>query len=463
MAKIKRLVHDSSTGETVYCIVRRLSDKYRLNDADGSFATSPADPYLTLTEDSVIKGKYEVEESRSAWIDDDYDITAYRQVGGSESPVADTIIGSGFFSTFNDKILGAGGLDAAVRLTYQGLFDLIESQRGQHTAGNLYYWDPINGNDSWEGTSRDTAKLTFAGAYANVVDSNHDIVMFIPSATGGVTQVDVTGDNQIIMNKRYSFLRGPGRDALLVPTTSSHPTLSITAEGCEVSGFRMQTHTAGLEDALYVTGDFASIHNIWIDFSRGHAINFTDVSECLLYNFVIEDAASEGSAHAILLSGQGSSDVRRNFIHSGKILNCTGDAIRIKGGKAVDNFIYAGQGGMFIHGCTGWGVNEFGGADHNFIIGPNFHLSGNTLGNINISGAGSKVENVGFIGNELSNVVEDDIVRDSNGDKLSSTLYMYDSDTNATIHDGATGLLFKYDVTAAYTDRFMTSFKSIKA
>jgi hypothetical protein len=46
----------SETGKTVYAIIRREADSFRLNDADGAFATAPADPYLSLAEDAVIKG-----------------------------------------------------------------------------------------------------------------------------------------------------------------------------------------------------------------------------------------------------------------------------------------------------------------------------------------------------------------------------------------------------------------------
>src|SRR3990172_3285973 len=70
VATIKKILHAwSATGLTIYCIIRREVDNYRLNDAGGTFAASPADPYLSLVEDSVIKGLYEVEESRTAWDD----------------------------------------------------------------------------------------------------------------------------------------------------------------------------------------------------------------------------------------------------------------------------------------------------------------------------------------------------------------------------------------------------------
>ena len=95
MANVKKIFVDySETGATVYGIVRRETDSYRLNDADGTFALAPADPYLALSEDSVIKGKYEVSESRQTWNDGKYISSIYKQIGGSPAPVNDTIIAS---------------------------------------------------------------------------------------------------------------------------------------------------------------------------------------------------------------------------------------------------------------------------------------------------------------------------------------------------------------------------------
>lgn len=62
----------------------------------------------------------------------------------------------------------------------------------------------------------------------------------------------------------------------------------------------------------------------------------------------------------------------------------------------------------------------------------------------------------------LDNHVEDNIVRDGDGNKLSSTLYFYDSAANATLHDG-TGLLGKTNITATYAAGLMTLLKGLKA
>lgn len=102
MADKKITIAYSETGLTVYCIVKRESDGYLLDDATGNFGASPADIYLALTEDTVIKGTYQVIENRSVWTDGKYTIVVYSQSGGSPSPVADQIIGSGIMAILSD-------------------------------------------------------------------------------------------------------------------------------------------------------------------------------------------------------------------------------------------------------------------------------------------------------------------------------------------------------------------------
>lgn len=106
MANIKKLSSAASeSGKTTYDIVRRNSDSFRLNDADGAYAAAPADPYLSLAEDAVIKGLYEVSENRTVWTDGKYTVTSYIQRGGAPAPATDTIFGVGILRIVNDLIV----------------------------------------------------------------------------------------------------------------------------------------------------------------------------------------------------------------------------------------------------------------------------------------------------------------------------------------------------------------------
>jgi hypothetical protein len=96
MPNVKRITVDYGvTAKTVYAIVRRELDVYLLNQADGSFGAAPANPFVPLTEDGTIKGRYEKDESRTVWNSGAYTLVAYNQLGASPSPVADTMVATG--------------------------------------------------------------------------------------------------------------------------------------------------------------------------------------------------------------------------------------------------------------------------------------------------------------------------------------------------------------------------------
>jgi hypothetical protein len=73
------------TGAKVYCKVQRISDGYFLSDADGTFALSPADPFLAMTESTVCPGLFETTEARTAWAAGSYFVYFYDQVGATPS------------------------------------------------------------------------------------------------------------------------------------------------------------------------------------------------------------------------------------------------------------------------------------------------------------------------------------------------------------------------------------------
>ena len=129
MAAKKIILDWSETAKTVYAIIRREADGYRMNDADGTFGAAPADPYLTLAEDSVIKGRYEASESRTVWNDGRYTFAVYKQAGGSPAPVSDTIIGTGEMKVESDSEvteITLSEIEASTVLAKQAKLDFVE-------------------------------------------------------------------------------------------------------------------------------------------------------------------------------------------------------------------------------------------------------------------------------------------------------------------------------------------------
>lgn len=144
MAASKKFSGIRATGATVYLIVRRDADLFRLNDADGTFAANPADPYLSATEDAVIKGLYEASESRKVWSNGSYTLFFYEQAAGAPAPVADTLFDRQVIYINNDGVanttsllgetLAVTGLMAKNRALLDSIQQLINQVRLLTTA-----------------------------------------------------------------------------------------------------------------------------------------------------------------------------------------------------------------------------------------------------------------------------------------------------------------------------------------
>ncbi len=104
MAKTKKFSFVAAPGLTVYAVLIQRDTGHYLNDADGGFATAPADKYQEVTEDAALAGRYTYDESRTAWADGPYEFIAYSQLGGTPDPTTDTAIASGSFSLINDSV-----------------------------------------------------------------------------------------------------------------------------------------------------------------------------------------------------------------------------------------------------------------------------------------------------------------------------------------------------------------------
>lgn len=100
---VKKIIFDWPVrGQTVYCVIRREANGHLLDDATGAFAPAPADPFVHLTENSFIRGRYELLESRTAWSDGHYSVAVYVQSGAAPNPAVDELRGSGEIFIQND-------------------------------------------------------------------------------------------------------------------------------------------------------------------------------------------------------------------------------------------------------------------------------------------------------------------------------------------------------------------------
>ena len=264
--------------------------------------------------------------------------------------------------------------------------DLIESGRGFHTwQGNYFYVDPVNGNDS---TGDGTRALPYASIQAAhddlVTDSNHDVIFLVAGASGGVTTHTVAATTTI--SKRYTFIRGPGRD-FVITRSGNGDTLAVTADGIEISGVQIGTAGTGSGNGVDLTGaDFLRVHHCWFLDTQGDGINILRGSNCQLHNNHFEGTGVGGSGQGIHISGTAGSS-NDNVLYDNHFADTGGDSILIEQGTTNDTTIRQNE----IHNAGGWGIN-IGGSSNDTIVIENT-LGNNTSGDINDGGTTSVIKN----------------------------------------------------------------------
>ena len=236
------------------------------------------------------------------------------------------------------------------------IFDLIESQRGARTGiGAIFYVDPVNGDTHANGNrgGKHDPYLSVQDCHDNAVTtSRHDVIILVPGQASAVTVLD----EQVTISKRYVFIRGPGRDVLW-KSTSNGDVITVTGDGCELSGFQLETHTVGVGRGIYCNGaDFLRVRHLWINQTRGSGILVNNSDHAQIHHTVFEGAGQSGAGHGIEVAQGGGSSIH-TVIHDCHISDTDGDGIKL--GNTCDDAVIVDNS---IHQSTGIGINITAGA-----------------------------------------------------------------------------------------------------
>jgi hypothetical protein len=263
--------------------------------------------------------------------------------------------------------------------------DLIETQRPSHTwqNGEWFYVDPANGDTIANGAdgSRTSPLSTVTEALSLVTDSKHSLIFLLAGEVGGPT----TMTEDVVVNKRYTFIRGPGRDFIWNRSGSGH-TIEVTAEGVELTGFQVATDITGSGSGIRVnSAPFCKIHHVWVNETRGSGIEVSNSDHAVVEDCAVINAGQGGSGHGIQFSPAGGTS-SHNRVTRCHIDLIPGDGIRLNGVN-VDNAIIED---CSVHGCTGWGINIIE-ANDTIAWGNLVKLNGS--GNIQDTGTRTILEN----------------------------------------------------------------------
>jgi len=269
---------------------------------------------------------------------------------------------SGSGEVFNNASPGCYVIDKVVNGTdMQNLQRIVESLRPHHTGtGNVIYWGPDTGNDVYDGAHPDRAFKTWARVDAEIIDNNHDIVMLVPDASTGNTNIT----EAITVSKNYVFIRGPGRDVNFVQDSAT-ATISVTGNGVELSGFRITNHS-GL--GVHSTAAFTMLDNIWLESCQNGA-HFTEG-----YPIVQNTKVHKAQGYALRFEG----DISNGEITNVTCGSTTGNAIEVD-----TSIIYGGikMKDSVITQSQGYGVT-LSATTHKFIIFSDCTIVNNNLGDV---------------------------------------------------------------------------------
>lgn len=201
---------------------------------------------------------------------------------------------------------------------------LVESLRNSHPAfGNVFYWDPYAGLDTNSGLTPSAAVKTFTKAHSLATAGNGDVIFCRSTDPSGTTIVNET----LAITKHNLKVRGPGNDIQIIPTSTTVPTISISADNVEVSGFYIETAPTGGQNAITLTGNNVLVRDVWISNVQGHGISFSSSARSRVLTSVIENCGGDSlhlgnsttqsllskcildnSTNGLLLSGTGITD-----------------------------------------------------------------------------------------------------------------------------------------------------------
>lgn len=289
---------------------------------------------------------------------------------------------------------------------------LIESQRGFHTVqGKVFYVDPVNGDTHAVGNrggKLDPYSLVQDCHDNAVTDSEHDCIILVSGAAAGVT----TLTEDVTISKRYLMIRGPGRDFIWT-RSGAGDTISITADGVELSGFQLETAGTGSGNGIQVTdADFHRIHHVWVNDTRGDGINLLRAENCQIHDNHFFQTGQSGSGQGIHVVGTAGSS-NNNRIEDNHFVDVSGDAVKIEDGSTLKTCVCRND----IEGSTGWGIN-IGASSTDAFVADN-RLGNNASGDITDSGTTTVLYNNGDYDAILITIAGD--VENLDGDAMRGT------------------------------------------
>lgn len=305
--------------------------------------------------------------------------------------------------------------------TDTNLVYLVESLRNIHPAlGSIYYWDPYGGNDTNNGSTPALSVKTFAQAQILANSGNNDLIFCRPTDPSGTSTIT----ESINVTKHNLKIRGPGNYARFMPTNDAIPTVSITADNVELSGFYLETAATGGQDCITVSGNNLLLRDLWVNNVQGTGITITSAARMRILTSAVEHCGQSGTGNGIHLGNTTSQS-----LISKCIINDSVKGIELAGTGISDNVIE----NCLVYKNTTYGVTIGAGVARTTLRGGNT-ITNNTIGNTLDNGTDTYIETQagGASTTDIADAVWNEVIADHAG-AGSAGKTLKDAKTKATL------------------------------
>lgn len=279
------------------------------------------------------------------------------------------------------------------------LLYLVETLVGkQKGVGSYFYWDPVGGDNTKDGTTPSTAVLTFAQAQTLATAGSNDVIFCLSTDPSGITTVIET----INITKNNLKLRGSGYTFQIKPTSTTADTIAINANNVEISGVYLETAATGVRDAVVIDGDNNIITDSWITNVRADGIDITSSSRTQIITCAIENCGGSGTGDGIKVGVNTTRSLISKCIISGNVNGVSFSGTGIADNTLENNLIYS---------HSGYGITVGTGVLRTHVrSGHTFNK--NTTGNTQDLGTDTYIETQagGASASEIADAVWDEVI-----------------------------------------------------
>jgi hypothetical protein len=301
------------------------------------------------------------------------------------------------------------------------LLYLVESLRGKHaTLGNVYYWDPVNGNDADTGTQPSTAVFTFSQAQSLTSAGNNDVIFCLSNDPSGITTVT----EKLNITTDTLKVRGPGFPFQITPSSAGADTIQINADSVELSGLYIETAGTGSDNGITITGNNSLIKDCWISNAQGNGIYISSSQRTVIETSAIEHCGLSGTGDAIAMANNTTQSTVEKCILFDAVNGATLSGTGLADNVFVNNLVYNN---------SAYGISIGSGVSRTVIRGGHT-FTGNTTADTVDNGTSTYIETPagGASASEVADAVWNELIQDHLATG-SAAKVLQDAKTKATL------------------------------